>query len=403
MIHKYTNMAQNGNRFMKKFSGWLAVLLVIFSATAQAQTGPGGVGNADGSSGQPENVLWLDARTLNAVDGSTVSAWPDASGNGHDLGVSGANNSGVPTFRAGSFNYLEFNEGEGDRLVVNPLTKFPDTQITTFILYRTDDNGEGILSYDVSGGGNEYLLLNSGNLTPRIKNNEKNTGTSFQGNNWSILNHAWKSSDGAFAVSCRFRANHDITIKNDLQVTWQENRTTFEIGDEREVTVDIAGNLSLENGSGNNNSRIVVKNDNRNGYEHTIKVGGDITVENVNAASSTFDLYNGTGNNNNAILELSGEGDHSFTNASGITPDLYRVVMNKGGDTTSTFTLKNVFTLSGTATGPTKALELKNGLLIFDYPDFGEAGARIDLADDTTVPFIIPPTAGLEARQKGIR
>ena len=194
--------------------------------------------------------------------------------------------------------------------------------------------------------------------------------------------------------SCRFRANHDIIIKDDLRITWQGNRTTFEIGDNQEVTVDIGGDLSLENGQGDDNSRISVKNNNRNSYEHTLKVGGDIIIENVNNNSSTFDLYNGTAPNNNATLELSGGGKYAFTNASSITPDLYRVVMNKGVDTASTFTFNNNIVLNGPTVGANKALTLENGLLIFNDPTF-----NIVLANNSTVPFFIPPTAGIESRQ----
>lgn len=203
--------------------------------------------------------------------------------------------------------------------------------------------------------------------------------------------------------SCRFRANHDLIIKDSLCITWQGNRTTFEIGDDREVTVDIGKHLKLQNGQGNDNSRILVKNDSQNSYEHTIKVGGDIIIENVNAGSSAFDLYNGPAPNNNAILELTGEGNYAFTNASNITPEFYRVVMNKGADTASTFTFEDIFELRGPVAGTNKAVELQNGLLIFDDPDFGNNPGRIVLAENSPQPFIIPPTAGLEVRQGQLR
>ena len=189
-----------GTNVSQIFSNLLLLLLVAISPLAQAQTGPGGVGNAGGSGGQPENIIWLDAKTITANNGANVLNWLDASGNERHAGPSAAGSSGVPTLRTGSFNYLEFNQNENDRLVINPLDKFPNTEITTFILYRTDDSGEGILSYDVSGGGNEYLLYNSGNFKPHIRNNGKDVNVSFQGNTWTILDHAWRSSDGSFVV-----------------------------------------------------------------------------------------------------------------------------------------------------------------------------------------------------------
>ncbi len=197
--------------------------------------------------------------------------------------------------------------------------------------------------------------------------------------------------------SSRFRANHDITIKDDLRVTWQENRCTFEIGDDREVGVTIEGDLRLENGSGNDNTRIVVKNDNTNGYEHIIEVWGDIIIEDVNTGSSVFDLYNGTSPNNNAILRLSNAGSQSFTNASSIIPDLYRVVMDKGSSNSSTFSIETDFNLNGLTDNTPKAVELQNGTLIMNNP-----GIDIDLTTGGGN-FSIPAAAGLEVQEGTVR
>ncbi|MGB3464861.1 MAG: hypothetical protein WBA74_06315, partial [Cyclobacteriaceae bacterium] len=67
--------------------------------------------------------------------------------------------------------------------------------------------------------------------------------------------------------SIRFRANHDVTIGDDLRVTWNGNaRNTFEIGDDREVTIEIAGDLRLQNGSNNSTAaRFLVQNDDQQG------------------------------------------------------------------------------------------------------------------------------------------
>jgi len=68
---------------------------VLWSAalSAFAQTGPGGVGNATGSGGQPQNRLWLraDAGTSTTTNGQPVSGWNDQSGNGNNAsqGTSG--------------------------------------------------------------------------------------------------------------------------------------------------------------------------------------------------------------------------------------------------------------------------------------------------------------------------
>jgi hypothetical protein len=66
----------------------------LVSLSAVAQTGPGGVGNASGSGGQPQNRLWLraDAGTSTTTNGQPVSSWNDQSGNGnHALQGTGVN------------------------------------------------------------------------------------------------------------------------------------------------------------------------------------------------------------------------------------------------------------------------------------------------------------------------
>ena len=205
-----------------------------------------------------------------------------------------------------------------------------------------------------------------------------------------IIINSWLQLDRA----SRFRINHDVTVLDDVRVTWQLERTTIEIGDAREVTFDIGGDLLMRDGAGDDAARILVKNDNLNGYEHTVRVRGNIDFEAGLAATSTFDLYNGVSPNNNAILELSGEGDFSFTNnAPGVvTPDLYRVVMNAGTDTTNTFTFNNTFNLNGINTAAPQALELQNGKLTFNSASF-----NLQLADNSD--FSIPSTAGLEVTQ----
>ena len=71
------------------------------------------------------------------------------------------------------------------------------------------------------------------------------------------------------------------------------------------------------------------------------------------------------------ILELDGANKACLPMLPTKYADLYRLVMNKGIDTASTFTLEDRLALSGSVAGTTKALELQNGLLVFDDPNFG--------------------------------
>ncbi|MEQ9441603.1 MAG: T9SS type A sorting domain-containing protein [Cyclobacteriaceae bacterium] len=75
----------------------LLPLLIGIGYTTYAQTGPGGVGNANGSGGQPENILWLDAASLSLTNGASIASWPDQSGNDLHFGPLGAD--ATPVFQ----------------------------------------------------------------------------------------------------------------------------------------------------------------------------------------------------------------------------------------------------------------------------------------------------------------
>ena len=85
-----------------------------------AQTGPGGVGNATGTDGQPENVMWLDAQSLSLSNNAPVTTWTDRSGNNKNATQATAANQ--PLFKTNYLNgkpavYFDNSvTGEQDRL-----------------------------------------------------------------------------------------------------------------------------------------------------------------------------------------------------------------------------------------------------------------------------------------------
>ncbi len=92
---------------MKLFIRISPFVLFILSATLnplKAQKGPGGVGNSDGSGGQPQNIFWLLADSLSLSDTDPVATWNDISGNTNDAtqGTSAAQ----PLYRTGEVNGL---------------------------------------------------------------------------------------------------------------------------------------------------------------------------------------------------------------------------------------------------------------------------------------------------------
>ena len=80
------------------------LVLVFFGLNLNAQTGPGGVGNNAGISGQPTNKIWFDASMLSLSNNSPVNTWTDRSGNNND-GIQTVSTR-RPEFRTGQINGL---------------------------------------------------------------------------------------------------------------------------------------------------------------------------------------------------------------------------------------------------------------------------------------------------------
>ncbi|MEO1548135.1 MAG: gliding motility-associated C-terminal domain-containing protein [Bacteroidota bacterium] len=112
------------------------VVLVVISFFGKSQTGPGGVGNATGSTGQPRNIVWLDASYLSLSNGDDVAVWGDRSGNGNDAsrGPIAQQPAFVGTSLLNGRPFIRF-DGVDDALSL-------DTSIAT--------NSEGIVNRDYS-------------------------------------------------------------------------------------------------------------------------------------------------------------------------------------------------------------------------------------------------------------
>jgi len=176
---------------------FIVVSLFPFN-TLLGQTGPAGVGNSDGSSGQPENFLWLDAASIGIADGADVVNWNDISGNGTVFSASSSGN--LPDYELNEVNGLpvvEFNDGNSERLNVNPFNNMASDEITTIIVFATPNNGEALVSYATSGQNNEYLLFNPGNLSTYVTGANDAGGNFNDGvNTFNILSTVWDSNGG---------------------------------------------------------------------------------------------------------------------------------------------------------------------------------------------------------------
>ncbi len=197
-------------------------------------------------------------------------------------------------------------------------------------------------------------------------------------------------ADGSLSFTQDVTA-HGVVIDSDteLRVT-----TNYTIDSLVQIGSNSSGNISFRNAGSNltfecgsiffsndaDNSITVV---NSGSDVHRLIVNGDIDLN----QGTEFNLTSVSGTQ--VELEFSGSGEHTLSNNSVPTPELYRLIVNKGTDTTSTITIDTDFNLAGVTTSIPQAVELQNGKLILD-----NASINIELADNSD--FTIPASAGLQ-------
>ena len=105
--------------------------LTIIDDDSFGFTGPGGVGDAS------TNVLWVKVDDLPVVmDGTDITNWPDASGNGNDL--TQPDNAFTPRYYSNVVNgqpAVRFEQALG-RLRNPSFPNFPTDAVSTFIVNR---------------------------------------------------------------------------------------------------------------------------------------------------------------------------------------------------------------------------------------------------------------------------
>jgi hypothetical protein len=247
-------------------------------------------------------------------------------------------------FSKNSFTYNYYLEGNGTYNITPPTHTFPNLR--------------------VEGGNNSRIAVFQQDIV--------------------INNHL--TVDGDTKVLTNNGPAGDIEVKGELRIGgYLGGNFEFNNGTARNVTV---GGISLRIGGGSGNTNLTVLNNIPGGIEHKLTVNGNIRQEN----SGTISLFSGNGvNDNNVILELSGEGQHSYTRSEGHTPVLYRLIINKGTSRTNSFSFENDIQLMGAVNDPVKPLaaELANGSLIINDPN-------IDLfLSDAGGNFAIPSTSAL--------
>jgi hypothetical protein len=246
-------------------------------------------------------------------------------------------------------------------------------QISSIFIYKVENDA----TYNLYSAFTEYP-----NLRIEGSNGSGNTGLRVMTNpNPVTINRdLWMDWGGTF------RAGNTVNILRDMRPgIGGGGGGRFQFGEGGSYTVNVTRDL-ISNNSANN--VVEVLNTTPTSLVHTLRVGGNITM-----TTGRLDLFNGTGTANNAVLELNTATSGSFTDVSGNTPDLFRIVMNKGTSVATTFTLSDNVVLNGPFDGTTKPLILQNGLLIMD-----DAALSFTLTAGGA-DFTIPGSAGLEVRQ----
>ncbi|MEQ9304862.1 MAG: hypothetical protein RJQ14_13220, partial [Marinoscillum sp.] len=184
-------------------------------------------------------------------------------------------------------------------------------------------------------------------------------------------------------------ANGDIEVNGNLDMSSSASLTLSRLefptsGVSRVFTVH--GDIVTNSGD---NDGIIVLNTSPSSLKHIFRIGGNIELQ----SGFVMDFYSGNAiTDNQVILELIDENSASFTSGGGSIPDLYQIVLNKGLDTSYSFTFDSDFTLPEPSDIGEQPIEIINGLLVLDHADID-----ITLADGTQGSFYLPNTYNEEA------
>ena len=162
-------------------------------------------------------------------------------------------------------------------------------------------------------------------------------------------------------------------------------------------TVTVRGNVQIGDPSGTSTTGgNVVRVASGGTVEHNLIVGGDIVVNTTGSnnaiAPNGNGLLLGSSTDSRVTLTANTSGSLSLSVINGNTPVLSRLVVNKGSDTTSSFTLNNNVDFPLPSDIDAQPIEIINGLLILD-----DAAIDVTLTDATRGEFNLPNTANVAA------
>ncbi|GAA4239568.1 T9SS type A sorting domain-containing protein [Postechiella marina] len=196
------------------------LLLIIASLTlffnVNSQTGPGGVGQTNGSSNL---VLWTNPDAITEADNAAFSNWPDLSG--HDSNLSQNDAIRQPIIKKNILNGYDVVrfENTNRRLIKTNFRNFPTRAISGFYVNRNADRSDGVLSYASSFHNNDFLIFNSSNVTMYRDRNNLRSGIAANTNAWNIIGFRWTSNGGNTTLSQNGNSAYSNAFKNGTSIT----------------------------------------------------------------------------------------------------------------------------------------------------------------------------------------
>lgn len=261
------------------------------------------------------------------------------------------------------------------------LGEFAANDTSVYLLYMTQDGSYTITESEFF---TELPTLRIYGQLATLGNREMTFNYDFNAKNLLVDGHASLLIGGNYMIG----GTTDLGFTSYGRIQFPNGSTAYTF-----TTTDIE-TANDKNTSDENLQAIEVVAGNSNDIDHRLIVKGNIDLdffdtENVGTDMVNIDLYTSE-SENNVILELQGSGAHSFTNNFGVAQsniELYRIVVNKGTDTTSTFTFNDDFSLQTTSDG---GLNMQNGKLIL-------ADGSINLTlNSSGSDFEIPGSAGID-------
>ncbi|MDD5062975.1 MAG: DUF2341 domain-containing protein, partial [Candidatus Marinimicrobia bacterium] len=161
--------------------------------------------NAQGGATSKGTAVSMGGQTslggLTSLSDGLVGYWKMDESSGSAVDSSGNGNTGTwngtgSHYVAGKFGNGGGFNGTDDYIEKNSPSIFPSTAITTAFWIKTADSGDGIISYASTGGDNDWLIFNSGNIAIYRAASYVTTNIAINDNNWHHIVVTWRSSDG---------------------------------------------------------------------------------------------------------------------------------------------------------------------------------------------------------------